>query len=353
MRRKYYFVALVIISIGMTGGCFSYTPDEMEKVLMMETDTNENPFENDLENKETQIVTVGSLGHGLNNVYGTPINFQYEGGELEIPYKANAEGIAKNSGFFIYLDGVLQPYKIKGITEEYEYMHIFNFSEVQEEFTFTFTPITGEKGKEMEICIVGVVNPDFKVDLKDSFAYGHSHSMSETIIPVTFLEAPEIIDFSVMNGRELIKNVELSTVDLTNEMIVSDEEKRGSKISIDKDVITNLYIDENDMWVKSMENISERESVHVLYKIYGHPGVRYKTSFYIDHQIITSLEGKEFEYTLEAGKAETIEFDLDVSRLMEDSTFYVVSVPCNVKDYPNDAITLQKFRSMLLYREIN
>lgn len=45
-----------------------------------------------------------------------------------------------------------------------------------------------------------------------------------------------------------------------------------------------------------------------------------------------------------------IDADIDLGKLEELNTFYVVSVPVNAADFPDDVVVLEKTASILLYK---
>lgn len=45
-----------------------------------------------------------------------------------------------------------------------------------------------------------------------------------------------------------------------------------------------------------------------------------------------------------------IEADIEVEKLEDFNTFYVVSAPLNANDFPDDVIILDKTASVLLYK---
>ena len=99
-------------------------------------------------------------------------------------------------------------------------------------------------------------------------------------------------------------------------------------------------------------DISGKDSMRVSYIVMGHPGVRYKVNFYLDHQLLTDVSGKVYEMELATGKMNTIAFDMDISAVTNGS-FYAVMVPVNADDYPEDGIIVSKYDSIHLYRGEN
>lgn len=304
-----------------------------------------NHFEEASDTQNTEV--IGTISHGIVWSSEEVDELQYEGGEMEISYKVNASGTAASCGFLIFIDGIPQPYKVKDITKEYESLHIFKFEEETDEtFFFVFTPVTGKKGDCLSICIVSIINPGFYPDRKETFSYGHSHKALEGIYTLKFLDDAE-------NSSDNIEGIKIGeNLDITENTIKQEELERytehGEELSLDQDVITELYIEDEDMQLSESYEIGEKDKIHMKYKIMGHPGLKYKTTFYIDHNPIV-IDG-EIAVTshLKNGEVEKMEFDLDASQL-ENKTFYAISVPCNKEDYPNDPVCLYKTNSILFY----
>lgn len=325
-------------------GC-SKTKIDTSEFVIDESDQEMVSEENNLEVSQNTEV-MGSISHGVvcQSNAAEEEELKYEGGEIEIPYSVNGTGVAASCGFLIYLDGIPQPYKIKGQYEEEAFLHTLELEEGQETyFTFLFTPITGKKGDELSLCIASITNPDYQPDMKETFSYGHSHKMLEMIRPMKFLQDTERHDVSSMvvdvgSGLTI-------TSEKLNENVLDKYTEHGEDVSLDQDVITELYIDGEDMQLPEYYETNGKDSVHIQYKIMGHPGLKYKTVFYLNHKPVYIDNTDSFETILKKGKVETIEFDLEISN-MDSFTFYTVSVPCNPDDYPNDGVFLHKTHSI-------
>lgn len=349
--KKIYFGAISIITcLCALVGCASQNED----IIVVEERQLENPFEQKDEEMETTI--MGTISHGVlwgdNNTY----TLSYEGGEMEIPYFMKGSGIAKKSGFFLFLDGIPQPYKVKGVDVGYQYMHLFELEENREEvYVFQFIPVTGKAGEQLSICIASITNPEFIPDMKDSVSYGHSHKALETIYPILFQKDAEQ-DKSLSgaineNGKELLKGFELKMAE-TDQNFVNELERETpiGSLDLEKDVITRLYISEESMRLLETVDITGKQTIHIKYIILGHPGAEYKTIFYLNHEPLTYKDTSSFLSVLKKGQMGVIEFDLDTAEL-ENTTFYAISVPCNDDDYPDDVLMMYKSNSVIFYEE--
>lgn len=125
-----------------------------------------------------------------------------------------------------------------------------------------------------------------------------------------------------------------------------------AELDLDTSVYSDLIIDDNSMLLDSKLNIVDKNIVHVSYIMMGHPGVKYKVNFYLNHQLLEDVSKDRNEIELTTGKMNTIEFDLDLSEF-KNGTFYAVAVPVNADDYPEDGIQTIKYQSIHLYRGEN
>lgn len=338
----------ILVGCGLQNDNFTFVEEDP-----LEEDSMENPFEQEDESLET--MTMGAISHGVlwgdNNTYC----LTYKGGEMEIPYFMQGSGIARNCGFLLFLDGIPQPYKVKELDTDYQYMHLFELEESKDEsYTLQFTPVTGKEGEQLSVCITSIINPEFIPDMKDSFSYGHSHNALAAVYPVLF-EADTGRDRALSetvneNSRQYLRNLEIKEMDTTQDFIRELEEEINIDINLEKDVETRLYISGESMLLSERVDIAGKETIHIKYIILGHPGAEYKTVFYLNHEPLAYKDGNSFETVLKSGQVGVIEFDLDTEEL-ENTTFYAISVPCNSADYPDDVLMMYKSNSVLFYRE--
>lgn len=298
--------------------------------------------------------TIGTVSHGVNwSEEEEEYSFVYNGGQLEIPYVMNGSGICTSVGFLIYIDGIPQPYMIKGMDEEYKYMHVIEGEEnTDKEFVISFIPVTGKAGDKVSLSINSIANPSFIPDMVSTFDYGMSHQSLEAVYDITFHQESESV-LEVTDELSIMSNVSNKQTDIDKEEKTYIQDKSlESKLDLDTSVYSDLIIDNHSMFVDSKLNIADKNVVHVSYIMMGHPGVKYKVNFYLNHQLLSDISKDMNEIELTTGKMNTIEFDLDISEFT-DGTFYAVAVPVNADDYPEDGIQTIKYQSIHLYRGEN
>lgn len=358
MKWAFYLVIMAVLATG----CANQKPNASEPHAG-ERDTGaphtgepntagqSNPFEGG----EQETAMLGSIGHGFTDPpldeNGEILPLQYNGGELTIDYAVRASGKAKNVGFLVFVDGIPQPYKFNSTEAPYEYMHIFDLTADDRDtpFTFVFTPVTGKKGETLHVTIASVYNPAFIPDMKETTSYGGYQTTLESGRPLVFNQDADPLDLSSIPQQEVLSRVRLSTEPVTQELLEKHSVMEQVDMeTLDHKVYSDLYIDgavrQDNVQVKKSGNL------RVTYKLFGHPGMRYRSTFYLNHEALTGKDGASFETTLAKGDVAVIEADVELEKLKDFNTFYVVSVPLNADDFPDDVVVLMKTPSLLLYK---
>lgn len=357
MKKAWLFrlVSCLLIVIVLAAGCSNPNPNPNPTPEAGESNASGNANQNPFEAGKEEGVILGSIGHGFVNPdldeNGKMRSLRYDGGEIKIPYSVNASGKAKNVGFLVFIDGIPQPYKFNTTDAPYEYMHIFELEEDDKDtpFTFVFTPVKGKKGDTLGISIASMYNPGFIPDMKETSSYGGYHSTLEAGGTLYFNKDADALDPSSIPQYEYASHVRLSTEPVTKELL----EAQSGMEAVDMDtleqrVFSDLYIDGEVK--RDNVKVNDSGTLHVSFKIFGHPGVRYRNTLFINHQAVTSKDGSSFDTELAKGDVAVIDMDIDLAKLDDFSTIYVVSVPVNAADFPDDVVVLQKTLSLLLYK---
>ncbi|MFD2412209.1 beta-glucanase/beta-glucan synthetase [Paenibacillus rhizoplanae] len=352
---RYIYITSIFGMLLLATACSSDKPDPIHinpsDIVVSNSGDNlpQNPFEMDEKN-----VVLGSINHYAVNLQadeaGRVLPIQYNGGELKIDYSVNASGKARNVGFLLFIDGLPQPYKLDSSGTAYEYMHIFELEENKATpFTFTFTPITGKKGELLPIKFVSVYNPSFIPDMKVTASYGGYQTILEAGGEVFFNKDTEQWAVPLSSKQAGLLNVRQSTERVTQELLVS--HGRSEKIAIetlDSKVFSELYVD----GLIRHDNLKVENSglLQITFKLFGHPGVSYRNTIYLNHKPLESQDGVSFPMALTKGNLEVLSAEINLDQLGDFSTFYVVSVPLNAEDFYDDVIILEKTPSLLLYK---
>ena len=355
--KKIFILLLIIISIIFTG-CKNKSLNNLGE-SNTSNEENYDPFESKSNaDKETSSDEIGSITHGIlasKNTEAIGNDIIYQGGELQLDYFIAADGIAKKTGFLIYVDGIPQPYKIEldGKDMDYQYMHELELDEGKKtDFKFIFSPVSGKKGEILPITITSITYPSYTPDIIETSSYGYAHQALDATYSIFFEQ-----DTDGVEDFELKPEICLSNVDISNIVFNSEEKEKYSSglntYDFEKQVYSKLYINDEDMKLASSYDINNKDKIHIRYEITGHPGLKYKSILYFNHQPISSQDSYYFEMDLLKGYISVVEMDLDISKIDGNGTFYIISVPCNANDYPDDVARLLKYRSILLYDSQN
>ncbi|SDZ68336.1 hypothetical protein SAMN05421736_1346 [Evansella caseinilytica] len=344
---------LLMVFIVLAAGCSNQHSEKNGEEAV--TNSSGNPFEVD----EEETVMMGSISHGYDNPEldekeEIMLPLSYDGGELVINYSVSASGKAKNVGFLVYVDGIAQPYKLNTTDSPYEYMHILDLEEDDKDtpFMFVFTPVTGKKGDTVNVTITSVYNASFIPDMEETTSYGGYHETLETTRQLVFNKDADPLDNAALPAIDGLSDVRLSTEPVTEELM---ERLGGIVMTVDletleKNVFTVVDI-ENKQDLEQNFQVNDSGTLPVTFKILGHPGVRFQTTFYLNHQALTTKDGDiSFETELTKGDVYVLDVELDLEKLDDFNTFYAVSVPVNPEDFYDDVVTHLKTSSILLYK---
>lgn len=310
--------------------------------------------ENSVEESATD--TIGSISHGIivsNESKTDNGTILYNGGELELSYFVKVTGIANKCGFLVYIDGIPQPYKIqKGNTVSDDgYMHQLELEDNKEfDFKFVLTPIVGKKGEILPISIVSITDPLNHPNMKKTVNYGYTHQILASNYNIKYNSGTKVTQ-DIKNGS---LNV-LEGVSITDTLLTDSIKKQfntgflSNNLDYEKSVYSKLYINDVDQTLEASYDIHGKKKIHITFQLTGHPGIEYKNILYFNHMPLNWNEVNSFQTELKKGKVAVVDIDLDVSKLNGNGTFYIVSVPCNANDYPNDVITIQKTNSIFFY----
>ncbi len=324
--------------------CASNEPIDVSSI---EKEVAEELTEDPFKEAESQMKVLGSLGHGLNDKLDENEFIEYSGTDVEVDYYVELEGNVNNIGFLLFLKGEPQPYKIKGAETEYEYMHSLTVDEERKQFTFQFTPIVGKKGEVLELQVISIYNPVFMPDMTTTSAYGNYHHALPTIIDrVKMVEnAPDQgVSLEGYNG-DIVISPSQQAVNITEEFL----DVKFHKIEMEE---LNTYVFSRILYngeaTYSNINLSQLDKFEVSYCLFGVPNAEFVTTFYINHKPIYSTE-----VTLQKGKYEQIDLELDTTQLDGLNSFYVMSVPKTERKYDEEIVGMDKTDTILLYKDAN
>lgn len=307
-----------------------------------------NPFE------ETDFSQVfGSLSHGATNKEidenGNRLPLCFQGEEIHLDYHVTAEGNAKNVGFLLFVDGVAQPYSLDPSSNHSD-MTVLNLENngQQEEFTFHFTPIKGNKGDTLTLSVLSVYNPDFKPDMIDTNNYGMFHSILLATYEI-FLEE----DVNQVSSNNSVLEISTSQQEITEDFLKTKLSTGLIDVPmemLDQNVYSLIYFNGKEVLSGNLDisEISDNQ-IKVQHLLCGVSGSEYTTTFYADHEAVT----ESVDTVLEKGKISVIDLNIDKTLLENATTFYAISIPTNADDFENSndiLVMAQKTPSILLFK---
>jgi len=346
--KQRIILLLFSLTLFTVTGCNSNSTDASSSEAP-ETDEVINPFDSDKAN----TTIMGGIAHGAqesNIDENGKLLLVFNGEDVRFEYYVNAYGQARSIGFLMFVNGVPQPYKIDTADAAYEYMHTFELEEdnVDYFFTFIFSPVTGEQGDTLTVDVTSIYNASFMPDMEESTSYGGYHAILPASYPMLF--ESDALHFDALDDKSF-GTVSYSSEPVTNQLLETLTNNGLRDIDMDtfnSEVFSLMYFD-GEMKSDNLQ-VTENGVLQIQYMLCGHAGLEYETTFYINHQPITSSEGLSHNTVISKGSISIITFDLDLSELEDFSTFYAISVPKNAADFPNDIFEILKTQSILLYK---
>ena len=300
---------------------------------------------------ENETAFLGAIGHGESSPNRaedqSKIPFEYNGGEFVLEYNFHSEGNLGGVGFLMFLDGVPQAYKVDDAQAEYEYCHTFPVENAMEkEFSFIFTPCMGNAGETLNLTIVSITNPDFQPNMEQSSSYGWYHQILSNEVELHF--NADAVASEHPATEELFSSVNVSEEKITTSFLENDLAKNGwGSVTLDTlndGVYYTISYDGN--LVYDNIHVGDQDTLSVRFALCGAAGSDYQVSFLADHQPISNNAVLSYQASVTKGNLLIIDAVIDVSRLDDFTTFYVMALPVEDTDSP-----VYKTNSILLYRE--
>ena len=339
---------LITISCGLIlllAACSDYTIDDTSPPSV--SSERSDPFAV----AENETAFLGAIGHGESNPNRaedqSKIPFEYNGGEFVLEYNFHSEGKLGGVGFLMFLDGVPQAYKVDDAQAEYEYCHTFPVeSAMEKEFSFIFTPCVGNAGETLNLTIVSITNPDFQPNMEQSSSYGWYHQILFNEVDLHFNADAAASEYPAT--EELFSSVNVSEEKITTSFLENDLAKNGwGSVTLDTlndGVYYTISYDGN--LVYDNINVGDQDTLSVRFALCGAAGSDYQVSFLADHQPISNNAILSYQASVTKGNLLIVDAVIDVSRLDDFTTFYVMAVPVGDTDSP-----VYKTNSILLYKE--
>lgn len=318
----------------------------------------DDPFESGT-NSNTEI--LGWLSHGPESPVldsnGLRVPYEYNGGSFSLEYHVCATGSAKNVGFLLFLDGIPQPYRVNGQSNE-DYMHTFELEEDDQTypFSFVFTPVKGKAGETLKLKVYSIYYAQFQPDMVTSSSYGLYHDTVEMTLEIIFnTDTDTNVSEADVSIVEALTSISITSENMTNEFI-SKRIENGFEANDQsmKDRLEDMvfsFIDYDGKYILDNLKISGQDKIHITYQMVGKPGATYRLSVFGNHRPMTDGETVAWTVTLSKGKIASFEADIKVAELGDFTTFYVFA--CPIQEDNSSSLLGTKTNSILLYKEVS
>jgi len=258
---------------------------------------------------EQESEVIGTISHGILDENILPLT--NNDNLIEFDYQVLAEGVATNVGFLVFLDGIPQEYSVNNSNTS-SYLHNFKFDDhIPEVITFQIKPVTDNKERDGELCIVSIINPSFLPNNGDA-TVGVNHNALETILPVRYENPP--MEFS--------------------ELIQLEPSSKSHKAEIDS-VEVQLSVSPHDNGIASIvaEFSSQEQAV-------------YRSTLFINHRPV----GYTYEIDFSQGSSHVI---TEIHSLKGKDAVYSISVPSSVLAQEKKILPVVKTKTTFIMEDEN
>lgn len=307
---------------------------------------------------DTYTDVIGYIEHGAVkpnvSVDNKLLPFEYNGGEFALEYYLHTEGAADDIGLMVFIDGKIVGTRL-GENEEYKYCNFIELNaggETYYNLILSFIPSDLNEGETYSLDIVSLYNPSFEPDMVSSVSYGIFHSALASNYTITYNEKNK--KQSTENQKDLLDKSGLISCEYSYEQIADTLNmndfgvaERDSDKWMQEDLHCALYV--NDVMAYDNCRI-EGEQLHITYKVIGAPGIEYENTFFVNHQPVMIKSATSVIIETKEEQICVVDLYINTDYLTENSTFYIITIPKNSKQYDASRIGIYKTPSIWLYR---
>ncbi len=283
------------------------------------------------ENADAENIPHGSIVHGSGSR-----TFTYTGGTLELPYYAEGSGLGATCGFLLFLDGIPQPYRIES-EGTCAYLHRLSLTDnVRKNFSFYLEPVTGKAGETLTLTILSLTPQSF--DETKELPLGTSQNFLENYVSLAFETDAVPTQPAAGSNVSILRNLSVSEEELTPENIDSYlSDGTGTPTASIGELSTRVF-----------QNCSlSEDGTKLSHILLGHPGVRYRTTLFLDYVPLWHEGSCCVDRNLKSGLASRLDVKLDSSALNGTHILSVLSVPRNASDFPDDVLITETWSTIL------
>lgn len=310
----------------------------------------DNPFNmREADNSDDDAIALGgySFGPADAEMDGKPLVYSYDGGEMVVEYTISSGDKPTKAGFLIFVDGIPQPYKINDANADYEYLHEFSLTPNEHtDFNFIFTPVTGQKGETLDIYVAGIFNPMFIPDMVETNSYGVYHGLLPALpIKLNFNVDTKNAAEGLLSKQNVLKNAKSSTENISNDV------RKEYDGRLDDYAFIDIFAGGTNISYLNTLDAGDKKDISIQLKGFGKEGLKYRTTLYLNHQPVKSIEQDCWDMNISKGDVSIISLDLDTSSLTGLNTLYAVSVP--IEYDANNEVNIIKSGSLLVIADSN
>lgn len=211
MKRAFHLLTMLLILFLLTG-CKPADPPP-EETAPTETQAD---ILRPLGVEDMGLLTGVGI-HTEGKLDSTGLYYSYTGGEMELALYLRSQNLdTEGVGILLFLDGQPQPYSL-GIKGETGYMHVVYPRHLNEHvFPVSFTPVTGQKGDTLELCILFLPFPNTYPDETTQQAWFQADGARFMMTRIKMNATPEEAEKPQVADRVLSCDIQYEDIDLTH-----------------------------------------------------------------------------------------------------------------------------------------
>ncbi len=283
------------------------------------------------EDAAAENIPHGSIVHGSDSR-----TFTYTGGTLKLPYYAEGSGLGANCGFLLFLDGIPQPYRIES-EGSCAYLHRLSLTDsIRKDFSFYLEPVTGKAGETLTLTILSLTPQSFE-GIKE-LPLGASQNFLENYVTLAFETDAVPTQPAENSNASILRSLSISEEELTPESIDSYlSDGTGTPAASVSELSTQVY-----------QNCSlSEDKTELSHILLGHPGVRYRTTLFLDYVPLWYEGSCCVDRNLKSGLASRLNVRLNSGASDRIHILSVLSVPRNASDFPDDVLITEIWSAIL------
>lgn len=314
MKKFLILLMIAIMNMALTG-----CQEERNDVVKDTLENTENLFENqEIENNVFVQAQYGrQVVSGLDEA-GNLTNIKDKTAMLELEFSNS--GSDCEIGSLLFVNGIPQPYRCDGGNDTYIAPVMLKESETKA-VSLEFEPITGKKGEQLQVQLMGMLHPSFhRTELVSSFGNNHSLAMRG----IFSMEAQEDKESPILYEAVRTKELPQSIVE--------------SLIREDSNGVETNYLDEN-FYISLIQNDNAETLLNEIalkdgilkfqIALYGNLKEDYIVTVFLDNEVVNAFGETAYAKVSMTGEQQLylLDAELDSSSMQDFSNLYAIAVP--------------------------